>query len=448
VHTFDPTVSRSARAILDYAFQQISTDDWPLDGPRTFEELEAAVGPTITAQGIGADAALAAFVDVLAPACISTDSTRFLSFIPAAPTKMSLLFDLVVGASSLCGTSWLEAAGAIYAENQALRWLSDLAGLPEGAGGCFVSGGSAANLSALVTARASAARGRERPARWRVAVGEHAHSSIISTLKIMDVDAVVIPSDDQERLAGAGVRAALAADADHSIFAVAATAGTTNAGIVDDLASIAAVTSEFGTWLHVDAAYGGAALAAPSQRELFDGIEFVDSLTIDPHKWLFSPFDCAALIYREPALAAETHAQHASYLDAIHLNDGWNPSDYAYHLTRRVRGLPFWFSVAAHGTDAYRDAIETTLATARRAAAMIEAAPHVELVRDVGLSVVLFRRIGWHDADYLAWANRLLVDRIALSLPTRWNGEMVARWVFINPLVADEDIAQLLETMV
>ena len=133
-------------------------------------------------------------------------------------------------------------------------------------------------------------------------------------------------------------------------------------------------------WLHVDGAYGGAALLAPSARHRFRGIEHADSLVVDPHKWLYAPFDCAALIYREPQLARAFHTQEASYLEVIHERPTeWNPSDYAFHLTRRARGLPLWFSLAVHGSDAYRDAIEQVLTTARAAAARIAATPDLEL---------------------------------------------------------------------
>ena len=114
-----------------------------------------------------------------------------------------------------------------------------------------------------------------------------------------------------------------------------------------------------------------AALLAPSARHHFSGIERADSFVVDPHKWLFAPFDCAALLYREPAQAKAVHTQKASYLDVFHTDDAWNPSDYAYHLTRRARGLALWFSLAVHGTDAYRAAVEAALTTARRAAELI-----------------------------------------------------------------------------
>src|SRR6187402_2128800 len=140
-------------AIFRYATERVQMDPPPLDGPRTPAELRAAAGPTITTDGLGGLEALRVFEDVLAPACISVDHPRFLSFVPAAPTEAAILFDLVVGASSVYAGSWLEGGGAIFAENQALRWVADLAGLPATAGGVFVSGGTAGNLSALLAAR-------------------------------------------------------------------------------------------------------------------------------------------------------------------------------------------------------------------------------------------------------------------------------------------------------
>ena len=140
-----------------------------------------------------------------------------------------------------------------------------------------------------------------------------------------------------------------------SLAAVVATAGTTNAGIVDDLAGIAIVAGEHDMWVHVDGAYGGAGLFAPSVRRAYDGIEHCDSFVVDPHKWLFAPYDCAALLYRDPAVARSVHRQDASYLDVIHDNPAeWNPTDYAYHLTRRARGLALWFSLAVQGQRLYR----------------------------------------------------------------------------------------------
>ena len=181
---------------------------------------------------------MALFAEVLAPACVSNDSPKFLAFIPGAPTKASQLFDVVVSASAVYGGSWMEGSGAVFAENQALRWVADLAGLPEGAGGCFVSGGSAGEP--LGARRGPRDRGARRavtgPARWRVALGDQAHSSLESTIRIMDAVPLVVPTGDDDRLDGADLRAALDADPDPgSVFAVVGTGGTTNTGQIDDL---------------------------------------------------------------------------------------------------------------------------------------------------------------------------------------------------------------------
>ena len=134
----------------------------------------------------------------------------------------------------------------------------------------------------------------------------------------------------------------------------------------------AGCAGEYDLWLHVDGAYGGAGLFAPSVRDRYAGIENADSFVVDPHKWLFAPYDCAALLYRDPALARSVHRQDASYLDVIHERPTeWNPTDYAYHLTRRARGLPLWFSLAVHGVRAYSSAIEAAIALAGQAAAQI-----------------------------------------------------------------------------
>jgi glutamate/tyrosine decarboxylase-like PLP-dependent enzyme len=247
---------------------------------------------------------------VLGPATVAIDHPRYLSFIPSAPTDAAALFDLVLGATSIYGGTWLEASGAVHAENEALRWLADLAGLPAGAGGAFVPGGTAGNLAALVTARHAflARRGGDRPARLRIAATAAAHSSVVTAARVMDVDVLPVAADPAGRMTGAALAAAVDGAAD-GLFAVVSSAGTTNAGVVDELQGVAAVCRRLGLWMHVDGAYGAAALAAPSARPRFAGIEHCDSLIVDPHKWLFAPFDCCALLYRAPAVARAAHAQ-------------------------------------------------------------------------------------------------------------------------------------------
>jgi glutamate/tyrosine decarboxylase-like PLP-dependent enzyme len=448
MHEFTPEVEALAAEILKYSLERLK-DDPPLDGPRSAEDLFKEVGNTITAKGLGGHEALEVFTNVLAKACISTDHPRNLAFIPSAPSEYANLFDLVVGASALYGGSWQEGAGAVFAENQAIKWLIDLAGLPDSAGGVFVQGGTIGNLSALVVARAEARKKQGNAARWVIACSEEAHSSIVSAANVMDVDVLQVPVDKSGRLQGATVAAAI--DLLHSttnqrVFAVVATSGTTNLGIIDDLKGLASAAHDRGIWFHVDGAYGLAALCAPSVRHMFDGIEAADSFIVDPHKWLFAPYDACALVYRNPVLAKQTHSQHASYLDTLK-DENWSPSDYAIHLTRRTRGLPFWFSLAAHGTDAYAEAMEQTLIVAKQAADLVRNHPHLELLCEPELSIVAFTRKGWTAADYQKWSDQLLQEQVGFIPPSSHHGQPILRFAIVNPWTKISDIALILERL-
>ena len=208
MHEFTPAVEELAAEILKYSLERLK-DDPPLDGPRSAEDLFKEVGNTITAKGLGGHEALEVFTNVLAKACISTDHPRNLAFIPSAPSEYANLFDLVVGASALYGGSWQEGAGAVFAENQAIQWLIDLAGLPESAGGVFVQGGTIGNLSALVVARAEARKKQGNAERWVIACSEEAHSSVVSAANVMDVDVLKVEVDKNGRLQGATVAEAI-----------------------------------------------------------------------------------------------------------------------------------------------------------------------------------------------------------------------------------------------
>ncbi|MGZ4702566.1 MAG: pyridoxal phosphate-dependent decarboxylase family protein, partial [Ilumatobacteraceae bacterium] len=446
------------QAVVRYAVERMRMDPPPLDKTRPAAELRAMAGKTITPRGIGGLEALRIFSDVLGPASISIDHPRFLSFVPAAPTEAAILFDLVVGASSIYGGSWLEGGGAVFAENEALRYITNLVGFPESAGGVFVTGGTAGNLSALLAARfrwRHRAGGTKERTRGLLVSCSGAHSSVGSAARAIDADVELVPADDHGRLWGWALRdtlTGLSAEDRERLFAVVATAGTTNAGVIDDLAGIAEVCAEFDVWLHVDGAYGGAGLAAPSVRDRYRGIEHADSFIVDPHKWLFAPFDCCALVYRDPTVGRAAHTQHAEYLDVLHSGDDldageWNPSDFAHHLSRRARGLPFWFSLATYGTEAYRDAIETALDVARQGARLIDETEYLELIMEPELSVLLFRRSGWGPAEYQVWSDRLLDEGRAFVTPTSWNGEVVLRLCIINPLTSFDDIRMIVDSL-
>ena len=456
MHHLDIDLIEMTMDIMKYAIHRITNTNPELGTPKKEAELRKIVGETITPEGIGGEKAFQLFKDVLSKAIVPIDHPRHLAFVPASPTKAAVMFDLITSASSIHGAYWMEGAGGIFCENEAMKWLVELTAMPKGAFGVFTSGGTAANLSAMVTAREfwRTKDPHNKNEKGLMITSSGAHSSIKAMAKVIDVDVVLINSED--RLEGKALADAIKELNPHQrkrLFAVVATGGTTNAGIIDDLQGIAEVCTKEEIWFHVDAAYGGGALAADSVRHLFNGIEQADSVTIDPHKWLFSPYDCGAIIYKNPELAKKAHAQEGSYLDIFKDEGahGFNPAEYQIQLTRRVRGLPLWFSLAMHGTDLYKRAIERGIELALIAGRMIEDSSTFELVRAPSLSCVLFRRKGWTPDDYKNWTFENHKAGFALVTPTKWkqgdNFETVARFCFINPDTTENDIQQILKTM-
>ncbi|MCW2839301.1 MAG: aspartate aminotransferase family protein [Aeromicrobium sp.] len=401
--------------------------------------------PDVTRSGIGIQATWTALRDVLMPTTFPTDHPRYLAFVGGAPTPAAVIADAALSAASIYGGSELEAGDVVAAERAAARWLCDIVGYPPPSHGVFVSGGSMANLSALVAARhGRIAPDGELP---RVIVASaSAHSSVRAAASIMGCHVVSAGSPDQ-RLDGDELTRVLDSLDGRDVVAVVANAGATNTGAIDALDEIAECCEVRGIWLHVDAAYGGAALLAPGRRAEFRGIQHADSVTIDPHKWLFTPFDCAAVLYLDPSIAREAHRQSAAYLDAVDADDADNPADYATHLSRRARGLPVWASLVANGTDAYVDAVEFCLAVAGYAAKQIETLPYLELATEPHLSVVLFRRRGWMQEQYDQWSAAAQAAGTALVTPTTFDGDPVLRLCFVNPLTTTDDVDLVLTSL-
>jgi glutamate/tyrosine decarboxylase-like PLP-dependent enzyme len=452
VHEINKETKALREEIFEYVRVRMDYDPAPLDSSKSEAELLSQAGQTVTEQGIGGHTALKLFEEVLAPATISTDHPGFLSFIPNAATEASSLFDLIVSASSIYGGSWMEGSGAVFAENQVLSWLAKEVGLPETAGGVFVQGGTIGNLSALVAARDAhremlSKAGVSFNGRLAFIASKEAHSCLKSSAKVMDVDILLVEPEADGKLLGTSVQKVIDSAIPNSIFAIVATGGTTNFGIVDDLRGIGEVANANKIWYHIDGAYGLAGILSPKYRHLFDGSELADSFIVDPHKWLFAPFDVCALVYKNPALARASHTQHGEYLEILNESGLWNPTDYSFGLTRRTRGLPFWFSLATHGIQKYREAIEANIDLAHEAAELIRGLDYLELVRDPELSVVVFERKGWELADYDRWSEKLLKDEIGFVVPSSHKGKPNTRFAIVNPLTSIELLSKILESM-
>ena len=450
MHRADPDM---VQVILSYVADRLLTPEVPLDGLADRDHLDQVIDGLITEEGHDFRKVLDVYANHLALTVLSADSPRMFTFIPSAPTKASLLFDMVVSAASLQGISWFEAAGAVMAENQVLRTLADIAGMPASAGGVFVSGGSAGNLSALVVARDTMRRRRAEAGLpdipLRVVVSDQSHSSITNTLNITD--------DVGARRRHAGRRADRRRAAQRPRRSRRPRRRVRDRGHRRHHERGHHRRHRRGERRSRGSTAGGCTstvpTAAPACSRRSCVIATTASSTPTRSSWTRTsggsrPSTRAALLYRDPRLAKAVHTQDASYLDVIHEHDSdINPSDLAYHLTRRARGLPLWFSMAVNGIGAYREAVQHSLEMARYAAARISAHPDCELIRDPDLSVVLFRRRGWGHADYEAWSRTLLEAQRAFVTSSGWRGEIVGRLVFLHPATTTDMVDEVIDAL-
>lgn len=438
-----------------------------LGATRELPQLAAALDGSIVSGGLGVEEATRRLTDEVLAACLRIDHPTFLAFVPTAPDPLSVRADQAVSAAAVYAGDWVEASGALYAERQVIRLLASRAGLPDTADGTFVSGGTAGTLSALAVARhrwREVDPARRAAMRGLVLASEEVHSSAAAVCRVMDVQLVTLPVGPDDRLTHAALTAWVdAADAAtrERVMAVVATVGTTNSGAIDDLPGVAAVARAHSWWLHVDGAYGLAILLSERLRPLVDGIEHADSLIVDPHKWLFAPYDACALVHRDPQLARAAHGQRAGYLEAlgrgggadggdggeVARDDRIDPSDLALQLTRRPRGLPLWFGLASRGTDHYGRAVEHGVDLAHWTADEVRRSPHLELLVDPVLSVVVLRRRGWDAAAYAAWSTALHASGTGYVVPTVWSGAPALRLCFVNPATTREHVAAILATL-
>src|SRR5215831_4620364 len=338
-------------------------------------EMRARLGgpPPERAEDYGA--VLARVIDDVLPYASRTDHPGYFAFIPSFTTWPAALAELTAAAANpYCG-AWMEAAGATQIELEVIDWFRMWLGMPASTAGVLVTGGSAANLTALLVAREAVGGPSDNSV---VYVSDQAHSSFARTARAMGLrpqQVRVLPTDDRWRLGPETVAAAVHADrrAGRVPFALCASAGSTNTGAVDPLQDLADICAAERLWLHVDAAYGGFAVLTPKGRAVLAGIERADSVTLDPHKWLFQPMECGSVLIRDGAQLERTFAIHPDYLDVYEANgDGEvNFADRGLQLSRGFRALKVWVSVQTFGMAAFRTAIQRSLELAEFAEAAV-----------------------------------------------------------------------------
>jgi aromatic-L-amino-acid/L-tryptophan decarboxylase len=432
---------------LGYRVIDALVEHWSgLDDARTVavgdpDALRAALGgPPPDGPG-DAGAALDRLLDEVVPWTTTNIHPRWFARISSPSNYVSALADAVASGFKLLGTSWVASSGPSTVELTVLDWLRSWCGMPEGTEGLLTSGGSVASLTALVAARES--RGG---AGGVVYMSDQAHGSILRDLKVMGEGSVrVLSSDEAFRLRVDEVAAAVARDRAEGLvpFAVVGNAGATNTGAVDPLAELAELCSEQGLWFHIDGAYGAAAVLVPSGRELLAGIERADSLVIDPHKWLFQPYEAGAVLVRSPGLLEQTFGLSGEYLRDT-FGGAVNFRDRGIQLTRGTRALKLWLSLNVFGLDAFRSAVAHGIALAEHAEAVLRSRPGWEVVTPASLGIVCFARVGRDDSAISA---ALVDEGWAAPSTTVLRGATVLRLCTINPRTTFEEIEETIERM-
>jgi aromatic-L-amino-acid decarboxylase len=426
-------------------------------GSRAEMDALPGVGQGAPGAGVGPQAALAEAVERILPQSARVDHPGFMAYIPSAPTWPSVVADFLATGFNVFQGTWQAAAGPTRIELEVVEWFRGWLGLPRGTSGLFTSGGSAANAMAVVTAREAAFRAAGSPAepsafRPSVVFSDQGHSSLVRAARLAGIHPEgirVLPTGADLRMDPGALREALAADraSGWTPVLVGASGGATSTGVVDPLAELAAVAREAGVHLHVDAAYGGFAALVPEGARALEGIGLADSVTLDPHKWLFQPFECGCLLVREPDSLRQAWRVTPEYLqDTLRGDDEPNPGELGLQLTRSFRALKVWMSVRALGLDAFREAVQRGLDGARLAEARIRSSEVLELVTPASLGIVSWavRTPGDPAPLHRQIQEVLAAEKLAFLSSTRIRGRDALRLCILNPAVDPARIEALL----
>jgi aromatic-L-amino-acid decarboxylase len=406
-------------------------------------------------------------VEILArdvfPNALKSDHPRFYAFVPSPTNFVSVIGDLLISGHNLFAGHWMAASAAGQIEINVIDWLNELVGFPtkEG-GGILVSGGSMANLSAIATARESRLGGPNEKA--IVYCSDQTHSSMAKGLRILGFrpeQKRTIATDDGYRLSISALEAAIAADRAAGLlpFCVVANAGTTNTGAVDPLGPIADLCAREKLWMHVDGAYGAAAVITERGKKALTGMERADSITLDPHKWLFQPYELGCLLVRDSTTLQKAFRvedeDHADYLEDV---TRWVKNDVNFYecgvqLTRSFKALKLWLSMRAFGLGEFRRAIEIGFEMADYAERTLRAAGTWEITTPSQMGVVTFR---WRDDSKTAaeidaitrgTVDLMRVDGYALVMSTSLSGRPVLRLCPINPATNRGEIEETIRRL-
>jgi aromatic-L-amino-acid decarboxylase len=384
------------------------------------------------------------------PNNLHVDHPRFFAFVPGPGNFVSTMADVLASGFNVFNGTWLGGSAAAAIELNVIDWFRRFCGFPETAGGLFVSGGSAANLTALHAARATKLGDRIENA--TIYFSDQTHYSVERALRVIGFAREQfrkILSDNRFRLPMDSLREAIQSDKKAGLrpFCIIANAGTTNTGAVDPLPELADLCAADGMWLHADGAYGAATMICERGRQKLAGLERVDSLSLDPHKWLFQPFECGCILVRDAAGLKSAFQLMPEYMRDVHRNTTEiNPADYGVQLSRGFRALKVWLSINTFGMAAFREAITRGFELAEFAEKELRGRRNCEILSPAEMAIVAFR-FGKDDALQTRLVEEMLRDGFAFLTSTTLKGVTALRLCTINPRTTEEDIVQTIDRL-
>ena len=391
------------------------------------------------------------------PVAARIDHPRSFGFIPSSPTWPGVVADFMAAGYHINQCTWLVASGPSQLELVVIDWFRRWIGYPEGAGGLFTSGGSAASVDAFVAAREAAGH----PERATVYMSDQSHSALSRAAFIVGIrrDCIrMIPSDADFRMDMDALARAVAADRDAGLnpIAVAANAGTSSTGAIDRLEELADFCSAERLWLHVDAAYGGFAIVTERGKRLLRGMERADSIGLDAHKWLFQPYEAGCLLVKDENTLRDAFGVRPDILqDTVWGANHPNFSNLGLQLSRSVRALKVWVSIQVFGMAAFRRAVEKGMELSAQAEEYVQASPILEALSTATLGIVCFRvnpANRNHDEQVLDTVNRTVLARMfwddpAFMSSTLLHGTFALRMCIINHTTTWDDVRETLEAV-
>jgi aromatic-L-amino-acid decarboxylase len=421
------------------------------------KELEALLGEPVPQQGSNPQELLNQLEEAVFSHTMHLNHPRFFAFVSSPSNYMSVLADFLVSGFNVYSGTWLAGSASAQIELLTIGWLNQIFGFPaETAGGLFLSGGSMANLTGLLLARDNK---KKEGSTGVIYCSDQTHSSIERALRVMGKETIElrkIKTNTEFQLDTSALEKAIMEDKEKGLqpFCIVANAGSTNTGAVDELAAIRQLCDTENLWLHVDGAYGSVAILDDNEKHRFRGIELADSLAIDPHKWLFQPFEMGCLLVRDKSRLKDAFQIMPEYLKDVELGEEEvNFGNYGIQLSRKFRALKLWLSLKTFGLEEFKEAVSKGISLAKVAEQETSRYKDIELVTGAQIGIINFR---FRPEDFSEQAlnelnkkiiERIVADGFAMISSTSLKGKTVVRLCIINPRTSEEDIRQTISKL-